>query len=186
MLIRNWNVVDDDYLNVDEIRQHEDMREVQYQQDTEEYKLSVGGLWFKERDEYGDTGFVINPKDALVMHLPECKRIIAVLGKNVQHAIEVWHWRPVARLDVDTAQTMLNYVGKDEARYIVQHEDGWVSNDQFSNCYHWQIATPYTLENAYRIAKAHRNLSETIGDCQEVWILVLGWTKENMQNVKTR
>lgn len=187
MLIRNWNPVDDDYLDIEEVRQREDRRDAQYQQDREKYKISVNGLCLiEEPDKHGIARFDKNPKDALIMHLPECKRAIAIdrLREAVVYGINVWHYRPIARLDIDTAKLMLDCVDKSEKRYIVQHGDGWVSNDLFDNCYHWQIATPYTLEDAYRIAKGHRNLSETIGECQDVWILRLGWVKEKLEDVK--
>lgn len=187
MLTKNWNIVDDDYFNDEEVRQREDAREAQYQQDMEKYKLTVGHLWLADKpDKYGDTLFATNAKDALVMHLPELQRVIDMLGHEITHAIRVWHYRPVARLDVDTAQLLLNGADKDkdEKRYIVQHEDGWVSNDLFDKCYHWQIATPYTLEDAHRIAEAHCNVTEMIGDYTEAWILKLGWAKERVEDVK--
>lgn len=187
MLTKNWNIVDDDYFNDEEVRQREDAREAQYQQGTEKYKLSVNGLCLMEKpDKYGIAKFDKKPNDALIMHLPEFKRVIDILERNIAYGINVWHYRPIARLDVNTAKLMLDCVDENEKCYIVQHEKGWVSNDLFDRCYHWRIATPYTLEDAYRIAKAHRNLSETIGDCQEVWILRLGWVKERVEDVKAR
>lgn len=189
MLLRNWNILDDDYLSSDEVRQHEDAREAQYQQDREQYKLTVGHLWLADKpNEYGDALFATNAKDALVMHLPELQQVIDMLGHEIAHAIKVWHYRPIARLDVDTAKLLLNSDAKDkdEKRYIVQHEDGWVSNDLFDKCYHWQIATPYTLEDAYRIARGHHGMNAAIGDYSEVWILKLGWVMEKLVDTQSK
>lgn len=85
MLIRNWNPVDDDYLDIEEVRQREDRREAQYQQDREKYKISVNGLCLiEEPDKHGIARFDKNPKDALIMHLPECKRAIEMVDDEIQ------------------------------------------------------------------------------------------------------
>ena len=189
MLIRNWNPVDDDYLNSEEVRQQEDTREAQYQRDMEKYKLSINGDWLAEKpNKRGIAGFSWDSKEALIMHLPEFKLVIDRLGSAIAYGTVVWHYRPIARLDVDTAKLLLSCTenDKDEKRYIVQHGGGWVSNDLFDKCYHWQIATPYTLEDAYRIAKGHRGMNEAIGDYSEVWVLKLGWAKEQLSDVMSR
>lgn len=59
-------------------------------------------------------------------------------------------------------------------------------NDLFDKCYHWQIATLYTLEDACRISKGHRGMNEAIGDYSEVWVLKLGWAKEQLSDVMSR
>lgn len=186
-MIKNWNILDCDYLDCEEVRQREDRREAQYQQDKEKYKISVNGSWLTEKpDEHSAARFDKNPKNALTMYLPECKRVIDMLEHDVVYGINVWHYRPVARLDVDTTQLLLNHVDQNEERYIVQHENGWVSNDLFDKCYHWQIATPYTLEDAHRMAKGHHGMNAAIGDYSEVWILKLGWVREKLEDVETR
>lgn len=189
MLIRNWNPVDDNYLNSEEVRQQEDTREAQYQRDMEKYKLSINGDWLAEKpNKRGIARFSWDPKEALTMHLPELRLAVDRLGSAVAYGTVVWHYRPIARLDVDTAKLLLSCTEneKGENRYIVQHNNGWVSNDLFRKCYHWQIATPYTLEDAYRIAKGHRGMNEAIGDYSEVWVLRLGWAKEQLSDVMSR
>lgn len=69
--------------------------------------------------------------------------------------------------------------------WLGQHDNGWVSNGLYKY-HHWQIATSYTLDEAYRIAKSHRNLSKTFGDYTDAWILKLGWTKENLVDIRSK
>lgn len=189
MLIKNWNILDDNYLNDKEVRQREDAREAQYQRDTEKYKLSIGDFWLVDKpNKNGDaTIAVADAKDALVMHSPELQQVIDMLEDDIVYGINVWHWCPIARLDVDTAQLLLNgdAKDKDEELYIVQHDNGWVSNGLYKY-HHWQIATSYTLDEAYRIAKSHRNLSKTFGDYTDAWILKLGWAKENLVDIRSK
>lgn len=174
-ITHNWNIKNDYPILDKDQKQREDKRESDYILHQEEYILKVNGVWFKNFClELGTPR-----EEAHKYHLSELSNVFKYLSNFgiYRDNIKIYHYCPVARLDVSTAE---HYHPTDNQakRYIVQHEDGWVYNSMFDSCYHWQIATPVTFDEALKMAQVHLAMATYIDTHLEAWILVMDWVEE--------
>lgn len=175
MITHNWNIKND-YPILDKAQKHhEDKRESDYHNNQEEYILKVNDVWFKDYClEIGTPR-----EEAHKYHLSDLSDVFSHLRSFgiYRDNIEIYHYRPVARLDVNTAKHY-QPTDKQAKRYIVQYEDGMVYNSMFDDCYHWQIATPVSFDEAFTMALGHRATATYIDSYLDAWILVMDWVEE--------
>lgn len=176
-ITHNWNIKNDYPILDKDQKQHEDKRESDYIWNQEEYILKVNGVWFKDFClEIGTPR-----EEAHKYHLSELSNVFKYLRNFgiYRDNIEIYHYCPVARLDVSTAE---HYHPTDNQakRYIVQYEDGMVYNSMFDSCYHWQIATQVTFDEALKMALGHMAMATYIDSYLEAWILVMDWVEDPM------
>lgn len=181
MITHNWNIKDD-YSSLNKKQQRrEDQRESDYHNNQEDYIVKANSVWLKDFGlELGTTR-----EEAHKYHMSDIPNVLSCLNLFGidQNNIEIYHYRPVARLDVNTAKHY-HPTDKQAKRYIVQYEDGLVYNSLFNNCYHWQIATPVSFDEAFKLAQGHMAMAPYMVYQLDVWILVLDWVKEDIQDVK--